>query len=88
LIAFILGRNALIFQNRFTFTSFFRNFAAKSREVTTLGKKKKQVPLFYSRFFVTLHQENDINDEEKDNRNDGSYDACLDEHQRTDKVTA
>ena len=27
LIAFILGRNALIFQNRFTFTSFFCNFA-------------------------------------------------------------
>ena len=26
--AFISGRNALIFQNRFAFTSFFRNFAA------------------------------------------------------------
>ena len=26
-LAFILGRIALIFQNRFAFTSFFRNFA-------------------------------------------------------------
>ena len=28
-LAFIIGRNALIFQNRFAFTSFFRNFADK-----------------------------------------------------------
>ena len=31
-LAFISGRIALIFQNRFAFTSFFRNFAAYSKD--------------------------------------------------------
>ncbi|MBR4481462.1 MAG: hypothetical protein IKO86_06130, partial [Prevotella sp.] len=40
LIAFILGRNALIFPNRFAFTSFFRNFGIH-RTYLALGNEKK-----------------------------------------------
>jgi len=40
-LAFISGRIALIFQNRFAFTSFFRNFAAKIGEDTPSRQKKK-----------------------------------------------
>jgi hypothetical protein len=38
LFAFISGRIALIFQNRFAFTSFFRNFAPKKLKSTNNEK--------------------------------------------------
>ena len=40
LIAFILGRNALIFQNRFRVTLFFRNIAIRDGELTPSRHKK------------------------------------------------
>ena len=46
-LAFISGRIALISQNRFAFTSFFRNFAIKDGELTP-SRKKKQTNLFCS----------------------------------------
>ena len=45
--AFISGRIALIFQNRFAFTSFFRNFALLSANLLST-RKKKQTSLFCS----------------------------------------
>jgi len=50
-LAFILGRTALIFQNRFAFTSFFRNFATSWRTYSALGKKKKYVSFVLPSFF-------------------------------------
>ena len=43
LFAFISGRIALIFQNSFAFTSFFRNFAIEIARLLRLGKKKKRI---------------------------------------------
>jgi hypothetical protein len=47
-------RLAKNFQNRFAFTSFFRNFAGYSGEVTPSRQKKKRVSLFCAQLFVTL----------------------------------
>ena len=41
LFAFISGRIALIFQNRFAFTSFFSNFAIGNGELTPSRQKKE-----------------------------------------------
>jgi hypothetical protein len=53
-LAFITGRIALIFQNRFVTTTFFRNFAIKDGELTPSRQKKERILLFCAQLFVTL----------------------------------
>jgi len=43
MIAFISGRNALIFQNRFVTTTFFRNFAIQNGLVFRFAKGNSSV---------------------------------------------
>jgi len=45
-----------IFQNRFAFTSFFRNFALIRARTYSVSAKKEQILLFCSRLFVTLEE--------------------------------
>jgi hypothetical protein len=54
----VLGRIAIIFHNRFDFTSYFRNFALAAQSGVTAIRKKKETGFFCSAlvFFLTLNK--------------------------------